>query len=140
MNNSLEAIAANIVTGDKKAYDVLFKEYYIPLVLFSARYVESKDIAEDIVQDFFCKLWQDRNKLSNIKSFKAYLYSSVKNRSLNYLRDKKINASLDFSLANDEQSSLEAMMEEEIYRELIKTIDLLPPKCKQIFLIECRRT
>lgn len=135
MKYPLDKIVGNIINGEKWAYDILFKEYYTPLVLFSMRFVNYKEVAEDIVQDFLCSLWMDRKKLKSVKYLKTYLYSSVKNRSLNYLRDNNIISSTDFVEEYDEHTTLEAIMEEEIYKELIAAIDALPPKCKQIFLL-----
>lgn len=73
--------------SDQKAFDCLFRHFYAQLVRFACKYVRSKAIASDIVQEGFVRLWQKRRNLDPDKSIKAYLYQMVRNRSLNYLRD-----------------------------------------------------
>ncbi len=71
--------------------DETFKYYYRPLCLYVLHYVHDTDIAEDIVQDSFSILWE---KLSisgaEIENVKAYLYTTARNRSLDYLKKEEI--------------------------------------------------
>lgn len=83
---AMEILVKQVSNGDRKAYAALFHEFYTPLLLYSIKFTKNRDASEDIVQDFFCRLWEDRKRLVNDKSFHAYIYSSVRNRSLNYLR------------------------------------------------------
>ncbi len=76
-----------ISNSDREAFDNLFRYLYPRLVRFAFKYVKNKAVAGDIVQDAFVILWEKREELDPQKSVKAYLYSIVRNRSLNYLRD-----------------------------------------------------
>lgn len=76
--------------GDKKVFKLVFEEFYPALVMFANRYVENSELAEDIVQDCFFKLWDKRKELHSAQGLKAYLYTTVKNKSINYLRNLKV--------------------------------------------------
>ncbi|AXJ00270.1 RNA polymerase sigma-70 factor, ECF subfamily [Cyclonatronum proteinivorum] len=76
-----------ISQSDQAAFDRLFRAFFKPLVMFSCGYVNDKSTASDIVQDTFVKLWQNRGSLSGIASARAYIYTTTRNLSLNYIRD-----------------------------------------------------
>lgn len=76
-----------ISESDREAFDSLFRALYPQLVTFSMRYTRSKAVASDLVQDAFLILWNKRRELEPGHSTKAYLYSIVRNSSLNYIRD-----------------------------------------------------
>ena len=71
---------ASIAAGDRSAFDTLFRAHYKPLCAFAVQYVKDRDVAEDLVQDLFFRLWQDREKVSITTSLKAYLFTAVRNR------------------------------------------------------------
>ena len=60
--------------GDCMSFTTLFKKYYKVLVLFAHSFVKDKDVAEDLVQSFFCKLWEDRLTMAKITNCKNYLH------------------------------------------------------------------
>ncbi|WP_413667573.1 RNA polymerase sigma-70 factor [Mucilaginibacter sp. Mucisp86] len=71
--------------------DVLFKEYYDRLVYFSLQLIKDKDQAEDLVQDAFIKYWNQRESVMQDKiAIKNFLYSTVRNASLNTIRHSKV--------------------------------------------------
>jgi RNA polymerase sigma-70 factor (ECF subfamily) len=84
-----------IATGDAQALEQLFKAHYRPLCGFALGYVKDADQAEDIVQELFVRLWQDREGLSITTSVKSYLFTAVRNRCLNALAVKKRMRPLD---------------------------------------------
>lgn len=68
-------------------FEQLFREYYPQLCNYARRYIADRYAAEDIVQDFFCKLWDKRGELLISTSFSSYLYKSVSNLCMNHFRD-----------------------------------------------------
>ncbi|MTI30322.1 RNA polymerase sigma factor [Xanthovirga aplysinae] len=76
--------------GDRQAFKALYLKVYPDLVKFATGYTFDIHLSKDIVQNFFLYLWQNIQKVSIQTSLKAYLYSSVKNRCLNKLRDLKL--------------------------------------------------
>jgi len=74
-----------VAAGDQFAFEQLFRTHYAPLCAFARQYLKDAERAEDLVQDLFFRLWQDRAKLNVTGSAKAYLFASVRNRCLNAL-------------------------------------------------------
>ena len=92
-------------------------------------------ISEDVVQEVFIKIWEDRKKIDIIGSVKSYLYSAVKNKSLNRIesesvRQKYSKQAFDIQSRVISQNELE---QEEFRNHLFWCIDKLPPRCKEVF-------
>jgi len=81
--------------NDQKAFSVFFDHYYPRLFSFCLQYVKLPSGAEEVVSDVIFNLLKDRKRLKNIERINAYLYSSVKNKSLSWLRDQKKNLKLE---------------------------------------------
>ena len=77
-------LTTRIRNGDRKAFDELCGRYYAMLVSY-ARLFMKDDWAEDVVQDVFYNVWQNRAALDDSNSLYKYLLRSVYNRALNYL-------------------------------------------------------
>lgn len=135
MEKSWDTYKGRLAAGDRRAYDSVFAEYYKPLTLYAQRFVKDRDAAEDIVQGFFCSLWENRKKLTEISAFKIYIYRAVRNSSLNYLRDLR-HVSLEDVEAEKEEEILTEIIRSEVYRELYRTIQKLPKKCREIYLLK----
>jgi RNA polymerase sigma-70 factor, ECF subfamily len=121
---------------DRSAFELVFKVYYSELCAFANKYVQDKDVAEEIVQDLFCYLWQKLDKLLINTSIKSYLYQSVRNRSFNYLKKEKVKAGHEVHILRTEadHSPSEKIMEvKELEAKIKSSIDMLPEKCRIIF-------
>ncbi len=126
---------------DQVAFRQFFDLYYHRLVNFAYFFLESSVAAEEVVSSVFISLWEKRKSLSNIKRIEAYLFSSTKNKSYNYLRDNK--RSIQFKDIDSEDDFLVPIFEnpesklltEELKVKIIEIIDKLPPKCKMIFTL-----
>ncbi|MGN0022130.1 MAG: RNA polymerase sigma-70 factor [Sphingobacterium hotanense] len=118
----------------------LFDQYFLSLVEFSWHFVKCRDTALDIVQDIFAKILDKRLEVpQNGTSAKSYLYRSVKNASLNYVRHIKIienyNRATSFNEVSDE-NVLDAIINAEILSKLYFAIQSLPKGCQEV----CRLT
>lgn len=94
--------------------------------------------SENIVQDIFVKIWTDRDTLQVTSSVKAYLYVSVKNRALNYIkREKKKVYSFEelYLKENGLQTPEDEMIDRELYFNVHQAINKLPEKCKRVYLM-----
>ena len=60
----------------------------MPLCIYAVKFIDSYQDAEDIVQDFFVKFWNDKMYLNINMNLKSYLFTSVRNNALNFLRQK----------------------------------------------------
>ena len=71
---------------DTRTYEVVFKKYYQPLVMFVVRHIGNEDVAKDIVQETFIKVWVRREQIDLDMSFSAFLFTMAKNQLLNEFR------------------------------------------------------
>ena len=137
MTKREEQFLQRINTKQAEAFRELFSEFYNSLVLFAMGFVEQQDVAEDIVQEVFIAVWERDAQYPTYNAFRSFLYNSVKNAGLNHLKHKNVEEKYLASLnLEDEGDDIDLrMMEEELYRLLFKTIDELPDKCRNIFLL-----
>ncbi|MBS7199018.1 MAG: RNA polymerase sigma-70 factor [Bacteroidales bacterium] len=137
MTKREEQFLQRINTKQPEAFRELFSEFYNSLVLFAMGFVEQQDVAEDIVQEVFIAVWERDAQYPTYNAFRSFLYNSVKNAGLNHLKHKNVEEKYLASLnLEDEGDDIDLkMMEEELYRLLFKTIDELPDKCRNIFLL-----
>lgn len=77
-----------VINDDKEAYRTLFELFYSALCLFANRYVEERIIAEDLVQDVFVNIWENRKKINVESSAKNYLFVCVKNHCINHIKQE----------------------------------------------------
>lgn len=85
-DTDIQLLWRTIVDGDEKAFEKLFALFYPTLCAYAKRYIDSKQAREDIVQDVFATLWEDRRKITITGSVRFYLMIAVKNHCLNHLR------------------------------------------------------
>lgn len=123
--------------GDRESFNQLFRSYYKPLVRFCFRFVADDDMAAEIVQDLFVKLWAGREKLSFNSSFESYMLRSVQNAAITYINKERSHAEAnlrvfsDESDNNDPSETLQSNNLEESYRQILKT---MPEKRREVFL------
>lgn len=125
-----------LAKGDTKIFKKLYESFFVALCVFARNFSLEKEEAEDVVQEVFCRIYDDKMLFNELNSLKSYLYSSVRNRCLNYIRDKKrrLNHEACFLDAQETYNRWEDLaMENEIYRQLVRLMDELPPQCRNIF-------
>lgn len=90
MNNPSEThereLLARLADGDERAFCELYATYKEKVSFFAIRFLKSSEVADDIVQDVFANIWQGRRFINPEQPFTAYLYTSVRNRVFNQLR------------------------------------------------------
>jgi len=77
--------------GDQRAFEVLFLYYQPKLVYFLTGFIKDTEISRDLAQDIFLSIWNNKEKLSEIKSFKAYIFKMGKNAICNYYDHTLVN-------------------------------------------------
>jgi RNA polymerase sigma-70 factor (ECF subfamily) len=113
-------------------FEVFFKRYYKLALCVSVRITGNFTASEDIVQDIFLRLWKNAEILRPGESLKSLLLKAVKNKSLNYIRDKKKNQDLhSIRLIPDEEK--DDFEPDERISGILMQIESLPPKCREIF-------
>lgn len=138
MVNSEAYILSHLQKKDKEAFRYLYEHYFTKMVLFAESYLYDEEEARDLVQDLFFKLWDNTPCLEINIPLKAYLFTSVRNRCLNVLRDRKIHDSHNDKLFEAQIfSGTEDIEIDECIRErLQQALDSLPDKCREIFLLK----
>ena len=130
-----EQFLQRINTKQTEAFRELFSEFYNSLVLFAMGFVEQQDVAEDIVQETFITVWENKKTFNSYQGLKAYLYELVQNKCTNYLKHRQVEdkyASY-VKTTGEEAEGDYSLMQEEIYRELYMAVRELPEKCQRVF-------
>ena len=137
MNKELEIVIQKLRSGDEKFYKSVFYEYYPLLTYFANKYVNDLEVAKEIVQEFFVRLYEKRFSLNIDTSFKSYLYKSVYNSCINYLNQIAVreqhhrqirNTTYERSVFSEDDINM-VELEKKIYSEIEK----LPAQCRRIF-------
>lgn len=128
-----------VVDNDQKAFEVFFDYFYPKLFNFSLQYVKLPSGAEEVVSDVIYNLLKDKDKLGSIERINAYLFQSVKNKSLSWLRDQKKNLRFerieqveDYILDVSDGPEM-LSMDRNIYKLLESAVEKLPDQRKMVY-------
>jgi RNA polymerase sigma-70 factor, ECF subfamily len=145
--NSLEKVLIDsIKKGNHKSFELVFKTYYGKLCVYAFDYTKQMETAEDLVKDFFVDFWSNREKITVNSSLSGYLFRSVHNSCINYLKrvkEKNKTALVDdftvieLKLKNpySEEYPLGNIFANEMEVHLKHVIEKLPAQCKEIFVL-----
>jgi RNA polymerase sigma-70 factor (ECF subfamily) len=135
--NQLNIQIEKMKAGDRESFNQLFRRFYTPLVRFCIRFVADSDVAAEIVQDLFVKVWSNREKLSFNSSFESYMLTSVRNSAITYINKERSHAEAHLRIYGDEtdttdpSETLQSNNLEESYRQVLKN---MPEKRREVFL------
>ena len=135
MHDQEQNILKLLKDENKQGLKEMFDFLYSPLCLYSQKIVGRMDIAEDVVQNVFVSFWENKNYLKVKSGLSSYLYSSVRNRSLNYVRSNKIKTTEWLSEYESIYSELneKGHIQEELIKKIEEAIETLPPGGRKIF-------
>ncbi len=123
--------------GDKSAFSSLFTAYYSDLVMFATTFLKDLDSSEEIVQDVFLKLWEDREVIIVTTTLKSFLLKLIQNRCLDWLRHAKvINTHYESVLCNLpllECDTENYILRSEIEKIVKKALDKIPDEIAEPF-------
>ncbi|MBS1582274.1 MAG: RNA polymerase sigma-70 factor [Bacteroidetes bacterium] len=123
-----------IIAGDRQAFEQAFRTHYRPLCAFAGKYVKDGDQAEDLVQDLFFRLWQDRERMAITTSLKAYLFTAVRNRCLNAVQAMGRMRPLDEDLHDQVEEGARAEEEHTARSARVQAaIEALPEERRKVF-------
>ena len=133
-------IQGKIQGGDIKEFERLFTKHYEPLCRYAYTFLKDMDMAEDIVQEFFYGFWKNRTSFTIKLSLNSYLYHSIRNNALHYLKHVAIKQKYAEAMKNETQQALFISQPDEIvYKELNKVIDetlkQMPERCSRVFCL-----
>lgn len=127
-------IIREIQNRNSQVYETLFHNHYDELTRFAEGIIFDPQLSEDIVQNLFIHLWENSNNIKIRSSLRAYLFTAVKNRCLNRLKELQIrdkNQLLYFEgMLNVGDSNIEE--ETDLTLKLNSAINQLPDKMAEI--------
>lgn len=133
-----------IKENDVKALEQVFNKFYGPLCLYATQIVSDEGNAQEIVSDLFLKLWEKRHLLQITQCLRTYLYRSVHNACIDYLKSAKsnkrnrwlkINEQINMIIGDDEDFILNKFSIVEVEKDVFNAIDRLPAQCREIFCL-----
>ena len=123
--------------GNKEAFRLLFEKYGKRLYHFSLKYLRDKEDSEDLLNEVFLKIWENRGTLKTNTSFQAYLftiaYNNIRKRFLKKSKEEKyiqIFAEEYIAESSNNEDSLDYL---QFINKIEKVVNLLPPRRKEIF-------
>ena len=129
-------LLARLRRGDDAAYEVIFRQWYAPLVATTTALLRDRGPAEEVVQDVLLELWRRRESITFETSVRAYLFQSARNRGLNYLRRQRVEQRGEGTIAagmpTPEPADSEAR-EGELNVAIQRAIAGLPDRCREVF-------
>jgi len=136
----------NINQENLSAFQQPYTKYYVGLCVYAKQFTKTKEIAEEVVQDVFLNVWEQKGNLNITGSLKAYLFASVRNRCLDYLKHlqvvHKFNEKYSHLLNEAEdlyffsrESGESLLIADQLKKEVSEAIDSLPDQCRKIFLM-----
>ena len=129
-------LVSNINSDYPDAFTSVFNAYYTSLCRFAEKIVQDSDDAEDVVSEVFTRLWAKQFYTEAGSNVKSFLYTAVRNASIDFLRKKATqingNKNLEYLLQQDEQFFSE-LWRAEVIQEIIQEIEALPERCRGVF-------
>ena len=129
-------ILKELRNGKESAFRQLFYAYYDRLYRHACHYLGDPLVAEEIVQDVFVKIWENRQKLEIKTSLEGYLFTSVRHFCLNYLKSKYARTRTLITELTDKvvkASPDEEPIADDLKKKLLEGMNRLPEKCRIIF-------
>lgn len=132
-------LLGKIAAGDQLAFRELYHRYNKRLHYFAFALVKTREAAEEVVEDVFIRLWNQRTDITQVNNLRIYLYTATKNTALNYLsrkaKEKIVEPfdDIDISLHETGISPEQIMITAETYQKIRQAVEALPPRCKMIF-------
>ncbi len=127
---------------DENTFHELYRQYYKALASYAYQFVGVDETAEDIAQDVFAILWENKGNYDNLAALKAFLYNTTRNKAIDIIRHRHsqkryMNTAMEnnmpFHLNPDGE---EEFFSEEIYRQLFIAINELPERQREIFILK----
>jgi RNA polymerase sigma-70 factor (ECF subfamily) len=130
-------ITGRIRKGDIGQFESLFRSSYVSLVKYARTLIKDQDTAEEIVQDLFYRLWQDKEKIKIESSLNGYLFRAVHNRCLHNIEHLKVveRHAREIATGNYEsaESPSDVLQYKELQAKIARILERLPERCGKIF-------
>lgn len=125
-------------SGQTGVFDYFFERYYQGLCVYAVKIVGSEQASKDIVQDFFLRFWENRNRIEIHASIKSYFIQSVHNRCMDYLSYQNVRITHlqnQLSFLRDDDLQEYPLLDSELKRQIDQEISHLPDGIRETFLL-----
>jgi RNA polymerase sigma-70 factor (family 1) len=129
----------DLIEGKEKAFEYVYNKYAVKVYNFCRKLYLSHDDAEEMVQNVFISIWENRQQINPEKSFDSYLFTIAKNRITDSYKKKLVNhAYVNYTL--NQQKDFDFITEDkilfdELNNQIEKAIEKLPDRCKEVFIL-----
>lgn len=135
--NEEKALLRELQKGDELAFRQIYNQYYGVLYLHAYSKLRDRETAKDIVHDLFAGIWQKRESLMITGKLSSYLYTSVRNRVLDYISKEQSKTnyleSLTQQLENQYEATDHRIREQMLQEQIENVLQKLPPRIREIF-------
>ena len=128
-----------IQSGDKKVFRLMFDTYYHPLLRFAFRYVKAEAIAEELVQNIFLWIWENRHEWNVNGKLKTYLFRAIKYKAMDYGRQERTRRQYIDQFSEEEEREFKTDLDVQEQKEskfiqvVQETIEELPERPRMIY-------
>ncbi len=130
-------IIGRIRQGDVQQFESLFRSSYVSLVRYARTLMKDQDTAEEVVQDLFCTIWKDREKIRIESSLNGYLFRAVHNRCLHLIEHNRVVVrhaeEMSTRSAESPESPSDILNYKELQAKIAVILERLPERCGKIF-------
>ena len=140
-------LVARVRRGEEAVFEQIYREHYAALCGYALRWVRSHAVAEEVVQEIFLRIWWRRSEWTVGSTIAAYLYTAVRNSSLNRVRAERTGREWE-ERTRAEVASLpvppsaepadHALREQELAQAIDDAVAQLAPRCLQTFVLRRR--
>ena len=133
------SLLISLKKGDRDAFDAIFRKYVAKVYHVAAQFFGNGDDVEEVVQETFIKVWENRGKIDEEQNFNAYLLSIAKNHIYNTFRHRSVERKYLQRLleTSPDRYSIEGELSDRHLREfLLSRIAMLSPKQREILLLK----
>lgn len=129
------------VLGTEQVFKKVFENEYQNLCRYALTYLGDEQMAEDVVQNTFIRIWEKKKELLNNDQIKYYLVTAVRNNCISELRKNKTTKITEYTTLNDTEPEpffskmLQQEMDSERKEKIVNALDRLPPRCREVFLL-----
>ena len=143
MDDNGKHLIAGLRRGKEEAFAYVFRLYYGPLLNYAGRILKDTELANDVVQECFCKLYERRKELKEELEVRPYLYKSVYNSCMDAIKHQKVRDNyinqelLDFYFSKvvETPEAEQALLDEDLKGAIQDAINKLPERCREIFVL-----
>ncbi|OOV17446.1 RNA polymerase sigma-70 factor [Flavobacterium sp. LM4] len=130
--------------GEEAAFTYFYHNYFSRIASFCVQFVYDADEAENLAQEAFINLWENRENIDSINGIQSFLYTYAKSKCLNFIRHNKVKDKFKNDLLNHKERELDievlnsiqfdTLELTELERIINESINDLPPKTREVFI------